>query len=105
MNAYEILVHAPDGGFYLFPDFSALKTKLHANGIKTSNELCQQLLKDTGVAILPASAFGFDQNYLAARLAYVDFQNLKNGSAFDVKVNCPNVIKGIDKLCEWISNL
>jgi len=105
LNAYEILVHAPDGGFYLFPDFSALKKKLHANGIKTSNELCQQLLKDTGVALLPASAFGFDQNYLAARLAYVDFKDLKKGSAFDVKVNCPNVIKGIDKLCEWISNL
>ena len=64
-----------------------------------------QLLKDTGIALLPASVFGFDQNYLAARLAYVDFQNSKNDSSFDIKVNCPKVIVGIDKLCEWISNL
>jgi len=105
LNAYEILVHAPKGGFYLFPDFSAHKNKLHTNGIKTSNELCQQLLKDTCVALLPASAFGFDQNYLAARLAYVDFQELKYDGSFDVKVNCPNVIEGIDKICDWISNL
>lgn len=105
LNACDIRVHAPEGGFYLFPDFSIHKNKLHTKGVKTSNELCQQLLKDTGVALLPASAFGFDEEYLAARLAYVDFQDLKDDVTFDLKVNCPNVIEGIDKICDWISNL
>jgi len=78
--------------------------KLHSKGIKTSNELCSYLLKDTGVVLLPASAFGFDQSYLAARLAYVDFQN-PFVHTFDLKKDCPNVILGIDKICDWISNL
>jgi aspartate aminotransferase len=103
LNTCDVLVHAPSGGFYLFPDFSLHEKNLQARGIKTSNELCEQLLKDTGVVLLPASAFGFDQSYLAARLAYVDFKDPKDGSAFDVKVNCPNVIEGIDKICTWIS--
>jgi aspartate aminotransferase len=105
LNACDIRVHAPEGGFYLFPDFSIYKKKLHTKGIKSSNDLCQQLLKDTGVVLLPASAFGFDQNYLAARLAYVDFKEPGLDGSFDVKVNCPNVIQGIDKICDWISNL
>ncbi len=105
LNAHKIYVHAPEGGFYLFPDFSAHNKKLHNKGIKTSNELCQQLLKDTGVALLPASAFGFDKDYLAARLAYVDFQEHNDNTTFDMKVNCPNIVEGIDKICNWISNL
>ncbi len=52
-----IKVHAPTGGFYLFLDFSEFTEKLHARGIKTSNELCLQLLNDTGVALLHGSAF------------------------------------------------
>lgn len=105
LNAFKILVHAPEGGFYLFPDFSAHSKKLHAKGIKTSNALCQQLLKDTGVALLPASAFGFDQHYLAARLAYVDFQAPADNRSFSVKENCPNIVEGIDKICNWVSKL
>lgn len=104
LNASKIQVNAPQGGFYLFPDFSMHQEKLHSKGIKTSNELCSFLLKDTGVVLLPASAFGFDQSYLAARLAYVDFQN-PIAHTFDLKKDCPNVILGIDKICDWISNL
>ena len=105
LNACGIRVHAPEGGFYLFPDFSSHVNKLNISDIKTSNELCQQLLKDTGVALLPASSFGFDKNYLAARLAYVDFQELNHDGSFDVKIDCPNIIQGIDKICDWISKL
>jgi len=103
LSLCKILVHAPKGGFYLFPDFSIHKKKLHSRGINSSNELCQQLLTETGVALLPASAFGFDQNYLAARLAYVDFKDPKDQNSFDIKVDCPDVIIGIHKICEWIS--
>jgi aspartate aminotransferase len=105
LNASGIRVHAPEGGFYLFPDFSNHEKKLYTKGVTTSNQLCQQLLKDTGVVLLPASAFGFDENYLAARLAYVDFPNPKQDAPFDIKVDCPNVIEGINKICDWISNL
>lgn len=102
LSSCGILVHAAQGGFYLFPDFSIYTKKLHSQGINSSNELCQRLLTDTGVALLPASAFGFDQNYLAARLAYVDFQDPEHYDSFDVKDDCHNITEGINKICEWI---
>ncbi|MDH4295126.1 MAG: pyridoxal phosphate-dependent aminotransferase [Cyclobacteriaceae bacterium] len=105
LNASGIRVHPPAGGFYLFPDFSHHKEKLRAHRITTSNELCRHLLEDTGVALLPASAFGFDQDYPAARLAYVDFQAPLEGVEFDLMVDCPNVIEGISKICDWIDSL
>ena len=104
LNASEIRVHSPEGGFYIFPDFSIYKEKLNSIGIKTSNELCERLLKDTGVALLPASAFGFDQNYLAARLAFVDFQEPQD-DVFNIKADAPNAIQGIDKICKWITDI
>lgn len=105
LNACGVRVHEPTGGFYLFPDFSMLKEKLYIKGIKSSNDLCLQLLQKTGVALLPASAFGFNPSYLAARLAYVDFQEPKANDAFDLEVHGPNIVLGIDKICEWISKL
>ena len=46
----SIRVPPPLGGFYLFPDFGGLAEKLAGRGIETSDELCRQLLADTGVA-------------------------------------------------------
>src|SRR5690606_24300783 len=48
----------PDGGFYLFPDFGPVRERLGARGIDTSAALCERLLQDTGVAMLPGSDFG-----------------------------------------------
>ena len=64
---------APEGGFYLFPDFSAAAPALRARGIETGEALCEQLLTCEGVAILPGSGFGRPPGDLTARLAYVDF--------------------------------
>ncbi|MGB5460519.1 MAG: pyridoxal phosphate-dependent aminotransferase [Eudoraea sp.] len=105
LNSSGIRVHKPQGGFYIFPDFSLHQEKLHAAGIKTSNDLCQTLLKDTGVVLLPAHAFGFEENYLAARLAYVDFIPPLENSHFDVEKNFPKVKIGIDAIIKWIENI
>ena len=73
----EIKLHKQDGGFYLFPDFSNHSSNLHSKGIRTSSQLCKQLLKDTGVALLPGSAFGRPENEFTARLAYVNFDGAR----------------------------
>ena len=104
LNQYNIRTHAPEGAFYLFPDFSLHKEKLHANNITTSNALCERLLNETGVALLPASAFGFATNYLAARIAYVDFDEFEEDT-FKLETHCPRIIEGIDKICQWTNNL
>lgn len=105
LNTANIRVYLPEGGFYLFPDFSLHKEKLHAHGITTSQDLCKRLLEDTGVALLPASAFGFEPEYFAARLAYVDFQDPLEKESFDLTADCPHVIEGITGICDWISAL
>jgi len=39
----------------------------------TSSEMCDNILKETGVALLPGSDFGFDKNQMLARLSFTDF--------------------------------
>ncbi len=107
-------VRYPQGGFYLFPDFSAFKEKLAARGIKTSAEMSRRLLEDTGVAFLPGSDFGRSPEELTARLAYVDFngraaleavEDIPGDQALDdnfVKTHCGRVIEAIDRINEWV---
>ena len=74
LKTNNIEVARPDGGFYIMPDF----TKLLKDKYKTSAALCSSLLTDTGVAVLPGSDFGFDEDKLIFRLGFVDF----NGEEF-----------------------
>ena len=105
----------PEGGFYVFPDFTAFKDKFNSIGITTGKQLCEKLLEETGVAILPGIAFGRPENELTARIAYVDFdgtrvinavEKLKNGKEIDeefLNSYCGNTIKAVDILCDWLA--
>jgi aspartate aminotransferase len=73
LTAAGVQVHRPEGGFYLFPDFSLHVDALRRAGIGSSQALCARLMADTGVALLPGDAFGLPPEHLAARLAYVEF--------------------------------
>ncbi len=110
----DILV--PEGAFYLFPDFSPLADKLRRQGIGTSLEMCEKLLDDTGVAVLPGSAFGRPADELTARLAYVDFEGgraLKAAEAVPidqelgddfVRQNCGRVVEAVERICDWLAS-
>ena len=73
LKASYISFPQPKGGFYLFPNFEYFREKLASRGILTSVELCETLLRETGVAILPGMDFGRQPEELTCRLAYVDF--------------------------------
>jgi aspartate aminotransferase len=108
-------VAQPMGGFYLFPDFSAWQAKLAARNIYTSRELCEALLQETGVAILPGTDFGRPAIELTTRLAFVDFDGAKALQAANrIPVNkeldntflesyCTNVVVGIERLGQWLA--
>ncbi|MCH8489629.1 MAG: aminotransferase class I/II-fold pyridoxal phosphate-dependent enzyme [Oceanicaulis sp.] len=98
------------GGFYAFPDFDALRDKLAARGVATSETLCERLLEETGTATLPGSAFGRPENELSLRLAFVDFDGeaalnaLAAGESLDagfVKRHAPRVVAGIEAMARW----
>ncbi|MFQ5602064.1 MAG: pyridoxal phosphate-dependent aminotransferase [bacterium] len=109
-----VIVPEPKGAFYLFPDFSPFRDRLHARGITTSAELCRRLLNDTGVAVLPGVVFGRQPEELTARIAYVDFDGenalhaaqqipMGKGRELDfLRKHCGRLITAIDHLCDWL---
>lgn len=103
----------PQGGFYLFPDFTPLTERLRERGVTTSQQLCERLLEDTGVAMLPGSSFGRPEEELTARIAYVDFDGARaladaEARAEDkldhdfLRVHCPSVVEAIERLAAWL---
>ena len=102
-----INVSKPEGGFYLFPEFSNAK-------FSSSSDMCKDILNKTGVALLPGSDFGLENSKMIARLSYTDFNGkefLKNtsGSKKLDKANlekyAPNIVDGVNALKEWSNSL
>ncbi len=73
LQDFNVFAPKPEGGFYLFPNFNNYKDRLRSKGIHTSAQLCDKLLQETGVALLPSYDFGRPSDELTARLSYVDF--------------------------------
>ena len=55
LRSNKVLINKPQGGFYLMPEFLNKK-------FNSSSDMCDSILNDTGVALLPGSDFGFDQS-------------------------------------------
>jgi aspartate aminotransferase len=108
-----IHVAKPQGGFYLFPDFTPFKEKLKKRNITTSEDLCRMLLEKTGVAILPGSHFGRPSEELTARIAYVDFDGARALEAAEqsdptkpldesfLETYTHNTVTAIDLMVSW----
>ncbi len=109
-----VSVVKPKGGFYIFPDFSVFKERLKEKGVTSSETLCEVLLNETGVAMLPGSVFGRPEDELTARIAYVDFDGAKALMAAEqvpttkningefIQNYCRNVVESIELICDWI---
>ncbi len=100
--------HAPQGGFYLLLDFSPFAERFAARGIKSDEALCERLLAEAGVALLPGRAFGMPASAFTARLAYVDFDG---GSALrdvdDIErtaaSHAATMLRGIEVMRDWLA--
>ncbi len=107
LKSNNILMNPPQGGLYVMPEFINSK-------FKTSSELCDIILKETGVAMLPGSDFGFKKNKMVARLSFTDFDGknfLENVTSYNqledevVEKYAPNVVAGVNKLSKWAKTL
>ena len=107
LKSNAINVIKPEGGFYLFPEFTNAK-------FSSSSEMCKDILDKTGVALLPGSDFGLDRTKMIARLSYTDFDGTnflsntlgsKNLNKTDLEKYAPNVVEGVSKLKEWSNSL
>ena len=107
LKSNKVLINAPQGAFYLMPEFPNKK-------FRSSRELCENILDDIGVAMLPASDFGFSSKRMLTRLCYIDFngaeflnavRNDKILSDEIIEKYAPNVVEGIKRLSNWAKNL
>jgi aspartate aminotransferase len=107
LKSNKVLMNKPHGGFYLMPEFLNKK-------FNSSSEMCDSILNDTGVALLPGSDFGFDQKQMLARLSFTDFdgQKFMNGIKDDETIDfdkisklAPKVVEGVDKLKKWSESI
>ena len=76
----------------------------------SSSEMCENILDETGVVLLPGSDFGFEKKKLIARLSFTDFngKNLmheyeNNNDLNDnlIKKFAPKIVEGVNKLKKW----
>jgi aspartate aminotransferase len=115
LTAAGVTMPEPEGGFYLFPNFEFFREKLNQKGIYTSTDLCEKMLEESGVALLPGVAFGRPEDEFTCRLSYVDFdgksalefvnENVSKPLGIDfLKSHCPRIIEAIQALKGWLSN-
>jgi aspartate aminotransferase len=107
LRSNKVLINKPQGGFYLMPEFLDKK-------FNSSSEMCDSILNDTGVALLPGSDFGFDQTKMLARLSFTDFdgQEFMNKIEENQKIDndeinkfAPKIVEGVDKLKKWSESI
>ena len=113
LSSSGIKVHPPQGAFYLLLDFSPFADQFKAQGIESDIQLCEQLIDEVGVALLPGTSFGMPADAFTARLAYVDFDgtsaladiaSLDDGDAASfVAKHASKMMEGTRLLCEWLS--
>ena len=107
LKSNKVLINPPQGAFYLMPEFPNKK-------YKNSVQLCKAILQETGVAMLPASDFGFNSKRMLTRLCYIDFNGddflkatmkIKTIDDRIIEKYAPNVVEGIKKLSNWAKKL
>jgi aspartate aminotransferase len=109
-----IRVHAPEGAFYLFLDFEPVRELLERRGIDAGRGLCERLLADESVALLPGVEFERPERELTARLAYVCFDGSAALASSEeaglstpmpegfLEAHCADAIAGVERIASWL---
>lgn len=113
LSAAGLRVPKPEGGFYLFAEAGSLNERLASDGVTTSRRLCERLLQETGVAVLPGTEFGRPETELSFRMATVNFDggvalqavegHIGDSEDF-VKALAPDLWEAIEKLSTWLTS-
>ena len=107
LKSNKININKPEGGFYLMPEFENKK-------FNTSSEMCNNLLNETGVTLLPGSDFGFEKEKMFARLSFTDFkgQEFMDNIKLNEKIEdhmvikyAPKIKEGVDRLKKWSESI
>ena len=106
LKSNNIIINKPQGGFYLMPEFIN-------KDFSNSSEMCDDILKKTGVALLPGSDFGLLQEKMIARLSFTDFDGVKFMQNIEVNTKidetllsefAPKIVNGTKRLKGWVES-
>ncbi len=105
LQDHGIIAPTPQGAFYNYPNFAPFKEVLAKNGVKTSQDIHEILLRDYNLATLPGKAFGAEEDVLTLRLAGCDYDGTMALSAYQngevlnrvfVEKYAPKIIRSIE---------
>ncbi|WP_348305508.1 aminotransferase class I/II-fold pyridoxal phosphate-dependent enzyme [Methanothrix sp.] len=109
-----VRVHEPEGAFYMFPDFSPFSRRLAKKNVPNSTMLCERLLQEKGVAMLPGRAFERPLEELSARISYINFAGNRSLAAGEtipphqelpaefIQAHCEDTLMGIEAIVDWL---
>jgi len=105
LKALGIECPRAQGAFYNYPNFAPFRDGLAANGIRTSQDIHETLLKRYNLATLPGTGFGAEAEVLTLRLSGCDYDGAaalaayQGGEALDrafVEKHAPRVLKAVE---------
>jgi len=102
--------HKPQGAFYCFPSFEPFKDVLAKQNIYDDITLCEKILENANVAMLPGSEFGVQATDLCTRVATVDYdgkaaQQFQGNKDLLIKTVMRNLVAGCDSLEKYLNGL
>jgi len=117
LAAVGVVGHIGKAGYYFMPDFEVLRPALAARGITTGQGMCDLMLQEAKVALMPSSSFLLPPTDLTTRFCYVNFEGApcleelaRKGEDFwpgddFVRQFCPDLVDGVASLVAWVSKL
>ena len=104
-------VATPHAAFYLYPDLGPFRDRLRrAHGVTTGAGLAALLLRRYGMGVLPASAFGEDDDAMRLRVATgllygTTGTEQERALAAEDPLALPWIADGLGRLCEILADL
>eukprot|EP00771_Trimastix_marina_P000687 gnl/Trimastix_PCT/1710.p1 GENE.gnl/Trimastix_PCT/1710~~gnl/Trimastix_PCT/1710.p1 ORF type:complete len:743 (+),score=293.38 gnl/Trimastix_PCT/1710:1516-3744(+) len=109
-NQAGIVCAPPTGGFYIAVDFAPFRDRLAARGVRTGTDLCEGLIQDKHVIMLPGEAFSTPPSSLLLRFCMVDYNGqaaLDAATSVEainedfVRKHCPRCILAAQRIAEY----
>ncbi len=112
LQSHGIIAPMVQGAFYNYPNFEPFREAFASNGITTSQQIHEILMKEFNLATLPGHAFGAEKDVLTLRLSGCDYDGggaleaYQNGETLDMNFvlkHAPNILASIRVFGDFVA--
>lgn len=109
--------HVSRAGYYFMPDFQVIRPFLAARGIRSGQGMCDTMLREANVALMPSSSFLLGEDDFTTRFCFVNFEGgpcleelSKRDESYTPDDNfvikfCPELVKGVERIMDWVRKI